>query len=142
MVGLSRGALVRSVVASTLATISMPQACSAAERQWKRVNPIQFIAANVDPTGGGNQQSSGTGADSWGIWTVDPGPRGVQLRDYSKLEKNNGVAPAKWQFENELASWGEDYAAVPSGTQVVPKSPDFDRSWYLPAAVPLGTMYE
>jgi len=39
-------------------------------------------------------------AESWGIWPVDPGPRGVELRDYPKLEKAGGIAPrGKWQFD-------------------------------------------
>ena len=41
----------------------------------------QFIAALGNPTA-----SSGRGASKWGIWRIDPGPRGVQLRDWDKLK--------------------------------------------------------
>ena len=38
--------------------------------------PIQSIAALGDP-----QALSGTGAQEWGLWRKDPGPRGVWMRD-------------------------------------------------------------
>jgi hypothetical protein len=38
---------------------------------------MQFIAALGDP-----ESSSGEGAQTWGIWTTDPGPRGVWLKDF------------------------------------------------------------
>jgi hypothetical protein len=95
---LTRDIFVRSVIASLAAPLVMPSAARATE--FKRVSPIQFIAANIDPTGGGATASSGTGADTWGIWRVDPGPRGVRLRDYPALEKAGGVAPAKWRFDS------------------------------------------
>ena len=43
--------------------------------------PIQFIAALGDP-----QSSSGEGASQWGIWRLDPGPRGVQLEEYEQVK--------------------------------------------------------
>lgn len=55
----------------------------------------QFIAALGDPTA-----NSGVGAQSWGIWQLDPGPRGVRLSNYEKLKAAGGVAPAKWEFDN------------------------------------------
>jgi hypothetical protein len=79
-------------------TIAGPvQAENKAETKFKRI-PIQFIAALGDPTA-----SSGTGAQSWGIWRKDPGPRGVRLEKYSHLQAANGVAPAQWKFDN--ADW-------------------------------------
>lgn len=56
--------------------------------------PTQFIAALGDPNA-----SQGKGTNEWGIWTKDPGPRGVWLRDYSKLEDSNYVAPVGWKFD-------------------------------------------
>jgi hypothetical protein len=57
--------------------------------------PIQFIAALGDP-----QASSGTGAQEWGLWRKDPGPRGVWMRDYEKeIVANQGVAPAGWNYD-------------------------------------------
>jgi len=55
----------------------------------------QFIAALGDPAA-----SSGSGAQSWGLWREDPGPRGVWLNNYEpQLVVSGGVAPASWQFD-------------------------------------------
>lgn len=59
--------------------------------------PTQFLAALADPSA-----KSGTGAETWGLWTVDPGPRGVRLDKYSEL-LGSGVAPAQWKFDP--ANW-------------------------------------
>lgn len=56
--------------------------------------PTQFIAALGDP-----DATSGTGAESWGLWPQDPGPRGVMLSDYESLKAQGGVAPAQWKFD-------------------------------------------
>jgi hypothetical protein len=56
--------------------------------------PTQYIAALVAPNA-----KSGTGAENWGIWRVDPGPRGVRLRHHEALVAANGVAPAGWRFD-------------------------------------------
>lgn len=60
--------------------------------------PAQFIAALGDP-----QASEGTGAEHWGIWTVDPGPRGVRFTEYEALKAQGGVGPGGWRFDP--ASW-------------------------------------
>jgi len=67
----------------------------------------QFIAALGDP-----KASSGTGAEEWGIWRVDPGPRGVYLSQYdSSIAKTGGKAPAGWDFDsNEF--WIEEYGRI------------------------------
>lgn len=57
--------------------------------------PTQYIAALGEPGA-----TSGTGADAWGLWPVDPGPRGVRLRNYGRLKAAGGVAPAQWTFED------------------------------------------
>lgn len=56
--------------------------------------PLQYIAALGDPTA-----SSGDGAEAWGIWLQDPGPRGVRLKNYEDLVATGGVAPAGWTFD-------------------------------------------
>ena len=56
--------------------------------------PTQYIAALGDP-----QATSGNGAQGWGLWSIDPGPRGVWLKNYDQLEANGGIAPAKWRFD-------------------------------------------
>jgi len=60
---------------------------------FKRIT-TQFIAALGDP-----DASSGSGAESWGLWRVDPGPRGVRLNNFQNLEAAGGVAPAQWKFD-------------------------------------------
>ena len=63
--------------------------------KFKRLSPIQFIAALGDPGA-----TSGTGAEQWGLWREDPGPRGVFLRDYEKkLASKGGTAPAGWSVD-------------------------------------------
>lgn len=61
---------------------------------FKRI-PTQYIAALGDPTA-----KSGNGAETWGLWVKDPGPRGVRLKHYEKLKAAGGVAPANWKFDN------------------------------------------
>lgn len=65
--------------------------------KFKRIEP-QYIAALAEPGA-----KSGTGAQSWGIWTVDPGPRGSQLDSYEQLKASGGVTPAGWKFD--AADW-------------------------------------
>lgn len=64
------------------------------------IEPIetQYIAALGKP-----DAKSGTGAQSWGLWTVDPGPRGVRLMSVSTLQGNGNLAPAGWKFDD--ADW-------------------------------------
>jgi len=57
-------------------------------------NPkTQYIAALGD-----KMLKSGTGANSWGFWEQDPGPRGVWLKYFPILEKL-GVAPSMWKYD-------------------------------------------
>jgi hypothetical protein len=74
-------------------------ACSAdpAPPTFKRI-PTQFIAALAEP-----DATSGTGARHWGLWPVDPGPRGVRLGRFDQLQAAGGIAPAKWRFD--AADW-------------------------------------
>ena len=57
--------------------------------------PTQYIAALADPNA-----KSGDHAETWGLWTVDPGPRGVRLDNFDQLLAAGGVAPANWQFDS------------------------------------------
>ena len=83
-----------------LATVADSKRISAAtaddsKPKFKRLSPIQFIAAVGDP-----QATSGTGAEKWGLWREDPGPRGVFLKNYEKqLASNGGKAPAGWTMD-------------------------------------------
>ena len=82
---------------------------------FRRLGQIQFIAALGDP-----EATSGTGADTWGLWREDPGPQGVRLSSYaSKLEATNGKAPAGWQFDSK-AWWLEEHGLIMPGTDPLP----------------------
>jgi hypothetical protein len=72
-----------------------------------RFRPIatQFIAALGDPSA-----TSGTGAETWGLWAKDPGPRGVRLSNYEAL-KITGVAPAEWNFDGSNW-WLEEHGLI------------------------------
>jgi hypothetical protein len=78
---------------------------------FKRI-PTQFIAALGAP-----EARSGNGAQSWGLWRLDPGPRGVWLANYRQLEAADGVAPAKWEFD------GTDWWVEENG--LIMEKPDF-----------------
>jgi hypothetical protein len=64
--------------------------------KFRRIEP-QFIAALGDA-----KATSGSGAQSWGFWNKDPGPRACKLDHYPEL-KATGVAPAQWKFD--AADW-------------------------------------
>jgi hypothetical protein len=68
-----------------------------AQTKFRRIS-TQFIAAL-----GAEDATSGDNAQSWGLWSLDPGPRGVRLNRYEQLKAAGGVAPANWQFDN--ADW-------------------------------------
>ena len=68
--------------------------------------PTQYVAALGPPTA-----KSGDDAQTWGLWPVDPGPRGVMLSSYEKLIANNNVAPSSWKFEN-TSWWLEEHGLI------------------------------
>ena len=74
---------------------SVVRANSETHTTFKHI-PVQYIVALGDPTA-----NSGSGAESWGIWNQDPGPRGCRLDGYEKLKSNGGVAPAQWKFDDK-----------------------------------------
>ena len=86
---LAAGFFVITIVAGQLA-----YATGDGRTTFKRI-PTQFIAALGEP-----DASSGSGAQSWGVWRQDPGPRGVWLNNYAQLQAEGGVAPAQWKFDN------------------------------------------
>lgn len=81
----------------------------------------QFIAALGQP-----DQSSGTNAREWGLWKIDPGPRGVRLSDFPQLEKNDCQAPSGWTHD-KADWWLEEHGLImekpdfplPEGTYTV-----------------------
>ena len=91
---LYRGALIGMTLSLALGIASLPlQAAEGGKMRFKRI-PLQYVAALGDP-----DASSGSGAQEWGLWPVDPGPRGVRLNRYDRLVEAGGVAPAGWQFD-------------------------------------------
>ena len=78
---------------------------AAAETAFKRV-ATQYIAALGDPGA-----TSGSGAEAWGLWRLDPGPRGVRLDGYETLQASGGVAPANWQFSGS-DWWLEEHGLI------------------------------
>ena len=75
------------------------------QTKFKRI-PTQYIAALGDP-----DATSGSGAQSWGLWPLDPGPRGVKLNRYQSLKDADGVAPARWRFD-ETNWWLEEHGLI------------------------------
>jgi hypothetical protein len=87
-----------AVLLVTMLVADLPvQAAGGGQMKFQRI-PVQYIAALGDP-----RATSGSGAQFWGLWTEDPGPRGVELSDYGRLKKAGGVAPARWKFDG--ADW-------------------------------------
>lgn len=76
-----------------------------AEATFTRI-PTQFIAALGDP-----KASSGIDAHTWGLWAIDPGPRGVNIEDYANLTVNADVAPDGWKFDR-AAWWLEEHGLI------------------------------
>lgn len=85
---------------SLLAVLLLGGTAHADTVRFKRI-PTQFIASLAEPGA-----SSGKGAENWGVWGVDPGPRGVWLKNFDELLSAGGVAPAKWTFDP--ADWWLD----------------------------------
>ncbi len=76
-----------------------------AETKFRYISP-QFIAALGDP-----KANSGNGAQSWGLWPLDPGPRGVKLDYFDEMKKAGGVAPDRWKFDSR-DWWLEEHGLI------------------------------
>lgn len=63
------------------------------ETRFRRID-TQYIAALADPAA-----TAGGGAQNWGIWRVDPGPRGVWIKHFDKFFAQDSTMPKKWQFD-------------------------------------------
>ena len=91
---LIRRACLATVLLVTIAAVAQPvHAAGGGQTKFPRIS-TQFIAALGDPGA-----TSGSGAQSWGLWPLDPGPRGVELNRYQRLKDAGGVAPARWTFD-------------------------------------------
>ncbi len=94
-------------LASVMLTAGLQQPLHAAETdltKFRRIEP-QYIAALGDPGA-----TSGTGAQVWGLWSQDPGPRGCKLDRYPEL-KASGVAPSQWKFDDK-DWWLEEHGLI------------------------------
>lgn len=101
-----RGTLTSLVgIVAFLATAFISQSPAFAETSFKPI-ATQYLAALADPGA-----SSGTGAEFWGLWKIDPGPRGVRLSNYPILASNGGIAPSEWKF-NTGDWWLEEHGLL------------------------------
>ena len=82
--------------------ISLP---ANAQTTFKHI-PLQYIVALGDPSA-----NSGSGAQLWGLWRQDPGPRGCLLENYDKLKAAGGLAPSQWNFDNK-DWWLEEHGSI------------------------------
>lgn len=80
-------------------------AAESGQTKFRRIS-TQYIAALGEPGA-----TSGNGAQLWGLWPLDPGPRGVRLNRYQSLRETGGVAPAHWKF-NEGDWWLEEHGLI------------------------------
>jgi hypothetical protein len=98
------------VVGVLVLTGALTQPVHAAGKQqqpkFKRLATLQYIAALGEP-----DAKSGNGAQTWGLWRVDPGPRGVRLDRYERLKAAGGVAPAQWKFDS-TDWWLEEHGLI------------------------------
>ena len=97
------------IATALLVTIAVvPQigcAAGGGQAKFKRI-PTQYIAALGDPS-----STAGSGAQLWGLWPLDPGPRGVKLNSYQSLKQAGGIAPARWKFD-ETDWWLEEHGLI------------------------------
>ncbi|HBH79445.1 MAG TPA: hypothetical protein DDY39_06425, partial [Nitrospira sp.] len=77
-------------------------AADSGQTKFRRIS-TQYIAALGDPSA-----TSGNGAQLWGLWPLDPGPRGVKLNRFQSLKEAGGVAPSRWKFD-EADWWLEEH---------------------------------
>lgn len=101
-----RRSLLSAGVAGAMAGVASPAVAEEPKTEFKRLRQIQYIAALGDPAA-----NSGTGAEKWGLWRLDPGPRGVRLFNYDKLKSRGGVAPAQWKFDDN-DWWLEEHGLI------------------------------
>jgi len=98
-----------ALFASTLTFFSAN--CLSAQTKFRRIR-TQYIAALAS-----GDATSGTGAEKWGLWRIDPGPIGVWLRFYKLLQKAGNIAPAGWRFN--INDWWLDENGL------IMKAPEF-----------------
>ena len=73
--------------------------------------PTQFLAALGEPSA-----SSGSGAERWGIWRIDPGPRGERLPRFDQLAKDRR-GRAGWEF-TPSDFWIEEHGLIMEAPEI------------------------
>jgi len=103
---LIRRACLATALLVTIAAVAQPvHVAGGSQTKFQRIS-TQFIAALGDPGA-----TSGSGAQSWGLWRLDPGPRGVKLDRYERLKAAGGIAPAQWKFDS-ADWWVEEHGLI------------------------------
>ncbi len=91
-----KGAITALYLAALFSVATLLSAHASEQIKFKKVKNIQYIATLAD-----KDTTSGDGAQTWGLWKKDPGPRGVWLSLYSTMMATGGYAPALWKFDTE-----------------------------------------
>jgi hypothetical protein len=102
---LLRACLATTLLVTMAAAAQLVHAAGEDQTKFRRIS-TQYIAALGNPG-----STSGTGAQWWGLWPLDPGPRGVKLNQYRSLKDAGGVAPARWKFD-ESDWWLEEHGLI------------------------------
>ncbi|BFU93194.1 MAG: hypothetical protein NTAFB01_43810 [Nitrospira sp.] len=100
-----RACLATALLVTITASAQPVHAAGEGPTKFRRIS-TQYIAALGDPSA-----TSGNDAQLWGLWPLDPGPRGVKLNRYQSLKDAGGVAPARWKFE-ETDWWLEEHGLL------------------------------
>jgi len=106
----------RTFLGAAASTALVPSAATASYLPKIRRVKTQYIATTARPA-----ESRGTGAQNWGIWRRDPGPRGVWVQRYDELKAAGGRADANWQFDKK--DWWIDENGVLMENPVFPLPP-------------------
>ena len=100
-----RACLATALLVTITASAQPVHAAGEGQTKFRRIS-TQYIAALGNPGA-----TSGRGAQLWGLWPLDPGPRGVKLNRYQSLKNTGGVAPARWKFD-ETDWWLEEHGLI------------------------------
>ncbi len=103
---LMRRACLATALLGTITIVAQAMdAAGGGQTKFRRIS-TQYIAALGNP-----DASSGNGAQLWGLWPLDPGPRGVKLNRYQSLKDASGIAPARWKLD-ETDWWLEEHGLI------------------------------
>jgi hypothetical protein len=92
-------------IATLLLAAATTPASAADFSKFRRIEP-QYIAALAAPSA-----TSGNDAQTWGLWPLDPGPRGSRLESYPQLKAAGGMTPAGWKFD-PADWWLEEHGLI------------------------------